>query len=85
MCTTIKIAKALIANLTKKCVIWTPFFLSLDYVTPPPKTVQLVFGKLTPARANISYNYILPLLDEICNWLCTEEAEKLYQELAMIA
>jgi len=29
-------------------------------------------------------NYYLPLLDEICNWMYTEETEKLCQELATI-
>jgi len=33
----------------------------------------------------IFYNCILPLFDEICNWLNTDEAEKLCQELAVIA
>jgi len=33
---------------------------------------------------NYACHYQLPLLDEICNWLYTEEAEKLNEELAII-
>jgi len=36
------------------------------------------------ARIGMLYSYILPLLNEICNWLYTEEAEKLYKELVTI-
>jgi hypothetical protein len=40
--------------------------------------------RVNSARENISYNYILPLLDEIRTFLMSEEAEKLYRELALV-
>ena len=37
------------------------------------------------ARVGIGNNCILPLLDEICNWLCPEETEKIIANLPFLS